>query len=379
MNKLIKSKYKSGITGFTLIEMMFLVLILGIVAVHIAQMQQQKTQQIIVERASQDILSWQTMLVNYWTANQRWPTSFSDLSSQLPPKSICSPFISDTVDTTCGTYSAYKGVSGSSGYTLTIDTGNTSLATQLASKLLNAWLTGTNMTTVNVAIPAPNQTSTYLYRGFLVSAGYATLNNSTGPNKSQTGAKGAAINLPNCPKGFEGHIMLSPIDYQSENNWGIHITMVTPNGQAYSETTSDPFVYTTDNLDIHNHNIHVVAVMDKANTELISDRDVRHLAQYLTFCVPQIASANMYQNTRATYSSNWHTNYIEQIYGDDRSPDDGGLGDGQCSTSWQQYYIYEGRTSNLDCQWNAAHPNQTFHFTDVDPFYPVPVGTAQAY
>lgn len=377
---------KAQVKGFTLIEMMFLVLILGIVALHIAQVQQQKNEQIILERASQDILAWQTVAVNYWAANQRWPSNFSDLASQLPPNAICSPFPTSTSNTNCGNYNQYSGSISGSSYVIKIDTGNQQLANALINKLLNSWPTGTDNTTVNALIPAPTQTAAAQYRGYLVSAGYTTLNNSTQSNKSILYAHGAAINLPNCPAGFEGHILLSPIDYQSDDSWGIHLTMVTPSGLVYTQPLSnDPFVYQTTQRDIHHKRIYVVAAMDHPTTDMQPtdepQRDLRHLAQYLTFCLPQLSYNNSYRPNSvytATYSSAWNTNYIEQIYGNGMESNNEGLGDGQCSTSWQEYYKIEGRTTNLGCQWTAAHKKDG-NIEDASTFKAVPVGLAPAY
>ncbi|MFN7096128.1 MAG: type II secretion system protein, partial [Gammaproteobacteria bacterium] len=232
-----KHRGNQNIAAFTLIEMMFIILILAVITVQIAQTEQQKTQAALVERVAGDMQVWETALINYNVRSHQWPTSLSVLTQGatplMPVSTLCSPFTSPQANGNCGSYAAYQGSASSpqaSYYILSVHASSAQTATLLAAKLQNSWISSN---TVNTAIPslqnavmqqvsgagkmpngppAPNPNSRAAYQGWLVSAGVvATANYSLRSpfDSNQKPNPGSLVMLPNCPWGFEGHIILA--------------------------------------------------------------------------------------------------------------------------------------------------------------------------
>ncbi len=252
--------------GFTLIEMMFVILILSFVIVQIARTQQARVQQRTVEHAATDMLNWEVAIVNYYLFMQKWPTTKTTPTSlsitiptrpsattpaDMPASAVCSPFVTDTSSSGSPCYGRepYSGSippgttdpTNSLFYLLSVKVNSANMAKLLAAKLPNAYVDNSSSgIVVYMAIPIPSQTQQSQYRGWLVSAGVVSTTSGTGnwpadddAQKSNTnynrGPPGSSVYLPNCPTGFEGHMILSPLEYETNDyNWGTHITMVNP-------------------------------------------------------------------------------------------------------------------------------------------------------
>jgi type II secretory pathway pseudopilin PulG len=353
-------------SGFTLIEIMFIVLLLAFVVLQVAQTQQQKAEANIVERAAGDMNNWELAVINYYNQNNNiWPSTLKLLTTTSPPMmptaALCSQFaVTTTASADCGSYAEYTGQNKTSYYVLSVQTTSNNVASLLAAKLQNSWLTN-NGKTVNTAIPAPLSSSYGANRGWIVSAGLVTFASSTGGSKSGTTDQlGSQIYLPNCPSGFEGHIITSPEQYDSNSTaWGMHLAQTTPTG-GQDDTTlgSSSVVFNTNVKDQHGQVAYAITtndIPDNSGTEK-NTGGIRHLGFFMTFCLPQQLDSN------GTFvQSNWYTNFVNSDW----------LQDGQCSSSWQTY---------LSGQHNT-HP-QCINTTDSKFVYPQgqnSLGTATGY
>lgn len=152
---------------------------------------------------------------------------------------------------------------------------------------------------------------------------------------------GTSIKLPNCSQGYEGHVILSPLNYQTVSAAlvsppgppgavysGFHLTMTTRGGSSNAPSWFDSATNDTNSIvyvrgvDSHNKSAYAVTLTDMPiNTANPSGLPyvtqpqfdlLRHEVSFLTICLP---------------SGHWNTNYI---------PDDN-WADGQCSQSWALY------------------------------------------
>lgn len=336
-NMLIKHN-KQRHFGFTLIEMMFIVLLLAFIGLQIAQSTQQRSEANIIEKSAGDMNDWEVAILNYYNHNNsKWPASLSAVTTTtpalMPATALCSQFIVNNPGSNpqCGSYAEYNGFSQSNYYVLSIQTNSANTAVNLAARLQNAWIT--NNTTVNTAIPAPSAIQGAMNRGWIVSAGLVTFSqNKGGTGTGFSDSLGSQIYLPNCPKGFEGHLLLSPEQYDSNGTqWGIHIAEVTPTGgqvDSAISSTSVIFPHGTDHYGNQAYAITTNDIPDNSNTS--NAGGIRHLAFYMTICVPYVMNSNGSFN-----HSNWNTNFVNSDW----------LQDGECSTSWNQYLNKQGNTS----------------------------------
>lgn len=376
------------IVGFTLIEMMFVVLVLGIVIVHIGQTQQQKKQAILVERAAGDINSLEVALLNFYQTNQSWPASVPVLSpAYIPPSALCSPFIiSSSAGGTCGNYAPYQGSSSNlqaPTYVISVQTTSPSIAKLLASKLQNSWITADSITNkldvLNTALPSPSNavvrqygpppappvTSTAAYQGWIVSAGVVSAANQTSSGVSTGNKPGSYINLANCPAGFESHLITAPIYYDTYGDeWAIHLAMTTnaenPGDQDDNALSSDSTKSIVFSTQYGNQTAYAVTVADRPITSHKEASDIRYLVNFLTICVPVPNGV-----------SNWYVNFGDVNY----------LSDTQCSSAWWNFekqrttFIPQTNRNGPNCQLFDGKNDLTFKFT----FYYQYTGTANGH
>ncbi|NNM59813.1 MAG: type II secretion system protein [Legionellales bacterium] len=389
-------------TGFTLIEMMFVILVLSFVVVQIARTQQAKVQQQTIEHAANDMLNWELAIVSYYQANGAWPTTTtmptaltvlapqnpsSSSPDYMPNSALASPFLLNN-----NTHAPYQGAlpqnsTGGSNYdyyVLSVEIDSYNMAKLLAAKLPNAYISTKPTISVYMAIPVPSQTVQSRNRGWIVSAGVVSTTSGFGnfPADSDAqssnsnynrGSPGASVYLPNCPTGTEGHIILSPLEYETNDyNWGMHINIVNtlanglgvsqasatlgqpcspPSAQYQSdcigngtsgETSANPFI----NYDSSNPSHPYVIIGDnpdyktKTNSSGVSIDDtstsVRHLATFMTFCLPLTYNA---QGQLNQYPSKWYTSNLQQ----------GLAQDGECSSSWNTYLNDVSGNANPNC------------------------------
>lgn len=392
--------------GFTLIEILFVILILSLIVVHITQTQQEKRQGILIEKAATDLTSLVPAIINYYVAYNEWPASLSTLADGaqgrgtdfIPLSFICSPFLSTTNTQACNTNAPYTITPSPSGgtlaqgsyLTLSVDTGSATYAQLLSQKLQNAWITGNPGTIVNTAIPAPIFSNISSNTGYLVSGGLVSTVGYLGSqgfanmyypsdiaNSSQIGT---SIKLPNCPQGYEGHIILSPINYQTVSvalvsppgppgavYSGFHLTMTTTGTSSVAPSWYDGATNDTDSIvyasgvDKHNNPAYAVTLTDMPiNTTNPTNLPfsglpqfdlLRHEVSFLTICLP---------------SGHWNTNYI---------PDDN-WADGQCSQSWALYEQLLGN-KNYFGPSNSSNPYPCA-LRDNQAFQQQAVGVADA-
>lgn len=414
--------------AFTLIEMLFVILILSIVVANITHRQAIRQQEVLVNRAASDMTSLVPALVNYYLYHPQrgksqlanayqWPASLASLTiteqgaGLIPKSALCSPFLSVSLtNSDCDNYSPYLITTsinppgsnpptilpGNSTYLiLQVDTGSKEYANQLAQKLSNAWIS--NNTVVNTAIPVPIQSSTANRRGFLASGGLVSTTGTLGsslPYNPQTKTFspvqlniGSAIVLPNCPEGYEGHYIVAPTYYETyalnllEGSSsgsgggftfpvsGIHLTFLaqtTGQGSSNGPWYDDPSASTT---------IVYPAGSDQYNHQAyaVTLGDVPVIAtdgpvSNITPSSPYLIRHEVSYLTFCLPTGNWNTNYAPA----DNQPD------AQCSPSW---VIYE-RLTNNNQYYNGPMSNSEPYpcaFMDNQPFQPLAIGTATAY
>jgi competence protein ComGC len=368
--------------AFTLIEILFVILMLGLIIVHIANIQAQKMQATLIENGATDLDNLVPPLVNYYINNNHWPSSLDLLANSsysppyIPNTLLCSPFLTSTANQECSHNSPYALTlpSQKNYLILSVDTGSRSYAQLLAQKLQNAWITGSNGTIVNTAIPAPGTDSNSSTNGYLVSAGIVSTTGTLGPitnnlvHQSTTMVNmGTSIKLPNCPAGYEGHLLVSPIYYQTAygkyNNQafyytGFHLSMLTrgdnnsspPSWYDTGTSSTNSIVYPV-GQDTHGKTTYAVTLADVPVDENAIG-SIRHEVSFLTICLP---------------SGNWQTNYIYS----------GNWADGQCSQTWALYEQLLGNANYLGA-YNQANPYPCA-LMDNQGFQQQAVGVATAY
>lgn len=380
--------------GFTLIEIMLVILVVALLTLYAVRIMNESLLRSQINRTDNQIISIEQALVGYYSLhNSNWPNPLTNLSVgtpatqtsaaipiMLPATALCSPFIGSS--TTCGAYAAYQGQPAPSQqryYILTLQVPSPAIAQKLIASISNSWIT--NNTTVNIAVMQPASANPRNH-GWIVSAGtistlpYLGAHNANG-HSSNTFQTGSQVYLPNCPSGYEGHIFFSPERYETNgSNWGIHLAQTTinlgngdnsPPGSNQFSIVYSPMAsgniykdkkHSTNNAAILNHfsqyqyqtqdrfgnPAYAVAAADVPDQ---NQNYIQHMVFYMTFCLP------INHWTATWISSGW-----EQ--------------DGQCSTSWNDYLQQQGQT-------NPPTPNCTNDDSPTVPNGLPPVGSADAY
>lgn len=181
-------------SGFTLIEIMIVIIIISIISYYAITLLRDKAESQAINRTLIEFKNWQEVVLSYYAANKRWPLSLDALwntSTQLyfEQSAQCSPWPGkQTTNNACPNNEIYTGEQFVSYYTISLKVPNSAIAKQIAGKLPQA-LAVDDVVKSSVAIPG-------YYRGGITSAGIIN-----------TGQK---IYMPKCPEGYEGHYIVSP-------------------------------------------------------------------------------------------------------------------------------------------------------------------------
>lgn len=363
--------------GFTLIEMMLVILVVALISVYAVQLINQSMLRAQINRATVQIQSIKQASIAYYINNTRtWPSNLQQLTDKLylPTNGVCSPFGSSTSKAPCGNYAQYTTTPPVPYVTylqLTVTTPSPALAQQLVAATPSSWIT--NNTTVNIAVTPPADIATQRNHGWIVSAGviltYAntsgrTASNSNGQTPNQ--ANSTRVYLPNkCPWPYEGHILFFPEVYEtnaSGTDWTIHIAQMESNSSSESNDSStitngaaNSIVFDTTASAKHGKNIYATTMADDPGNGVLSNATQSHLTTFMTVCLPGPDVENSSLSHWATFKIN--SNYQQ---------------DGQCSTgatsdSWKNY-----NTNTFAC--NVEDPANT-----TPPAGYSPVGSPYAY
>lgn len=347
-------------SGFTLIEIMLVILVVALMTLYAVRVINQSILNSEVSRAANQITSIRQAVLAFYAANDlNWPPQLiaitqniganqynnpSSIPQLLPPNGLCSPFASNTSTSQCATTAPYQGSFSISNnmqsyYTLSVQTPSSTIANALIASLPNASVS--NSTVVNVAIPLPAQISGQANHGWIVSAGVISTLYKQGSNSywNQGSQVGTQVFLPNCGPGYEGHIIFSPERYQTNSagrNWGMHLAQTKNNGSKGDSTqiSTDPnqsIIFNTTSKDEKGNTAYATTYADSPDANTTS---TQHLAFYLTFCLP---------------IGHWGTHWVNSVW----------LQDAECSTSWQQYLSHQG---NPDPQCHSMD-NMTWSLT----------------
>ena len=382
-----KSKY-----GFTLIELILVILVVSLLMVYIIQLINESLLNAQVQKTVSEMFTIRNGALVYYAKNRVWPSDLSNdlIPDFLPANALCSPFLNTSggSSTPCtGNKSSYVGerIKQYDGYyDLSLNLPSTLTANKLISVLPSSWIEGT---TVHMAIPAPAVIQHLKNRGWIVSAGAVSLTANTGvhnipfhtsnndagtPTISQADL-GPQIFLPNCPQGYEGHLFVSPFNYQVAAiapaaysdlvGQGLHVAMVkVPHyglnqaGSGYSPVTDQATITANTATSIvsyfENDNqtnpypcngnentgpgtlcgfslnpskggtppISVITPKDSrgnltamvVTADALLPTEINHVAYFMTYCIPE---------------GHWATNYIDPMW----------TQDAQCSASWVTY------------------------------------------
>ncbi len=205
-------------SGFTLIELMLVIVVLALISVYAIKTLRTMSGATVVQKAAQEASNIQQAAMAYYVTYTEWPLSLQTLvDKSYLPKTVggadprCSPFVTTGKTTNCGSFAEYTTTTTDKKapyFTLSLNTPSNDTALAMAAKLPSAWVGGTNNATIFSAIPVPGQISNitefFKDKGWVVSAGFvATPTNAPKPSSIK-------IYLPRCPKGYEGHYVVTP-------------------------------------------------------------------------------------------------------------------------------------------------------------------------
>lgn len=333
------------IAGLTLIEMMLVVTIIAVATLTGVKILKNRTQMSVINNVAAQMQNvGQSVMTYYMTNHNQWPTSStvpSSLNSMAKPnaqqvtyisvQALCSPFPGNNNSQLCKNFNEIQGqvVTNAQYYNIVLTTDSNETALTIAGKLANAVSSGN---TVIMSIIPPAQY--FLWnpnKGWIVSSGVTSFTTSTGSHGSVGSEVSGHIYIPNCPSGFEGHVMFFPERYEtagfSNMYWGIHMAQVTANGSggkndgSLSSNPQNSVIYQTNQTDSHGNIAYAVTVGDQPDSNVTS---VQHLAFYMTFCLP---------------IGHWGTNYINTDWPQD----------GQCSGSWMTLLRMANVNYNAQC------------------------------
>jgi len=246
---------KKTTLGFTLIEIMLVMVVLGGILLYVISIVKSKTQEAEVEKTALGMQNWLQAASNYYTDKSQWPANFSDLYTRyFPEVAVCSPWFNPSsinsqnasgANGATGPSSPRRGPSTSgvdclsrSKYTavlpnndpkgnfwgVQVDTASSQAAQLLAARLPSAVISNDTLVTAYTTVPvaANNANLGLLIKGiFRVTIG-ATQYDVANANycevkkgwlglrkekkfgrKNDQGKKGTQINLPtDCPEGW---------------------------------------------------------------------------------------------------------------------------------------------------------------------------------
>ncbi|MFN7098283.1 MAG: type II secretion system protein, partial [Gammaproteobacteria bacterium] len=251
-------KYHHHVTGLTLIETMLVVVVIAIATLASIKIIKNRTAANAIDQVVAQMQNVAQATVAYYMVNGEWPTTANQAAgypsplltaltttnttpgkmnkNYITPEAFCTPFPADNTSSFCQNFAEIQGQAPTNTaqqayYNLTLTTNDATTALAIAGKLANAQVTGT---TITMSVLPPTN---YFYtgsgfnnpnQGWIVSAGlisfYQSATNNDGCNSSNCTSTSAAplnlmngtsVTLPNCPYGFEGHIIYAPQRYQT--------------------------------------------------------------------------------------------------------------------------------------------------------------------
>lgn len=392
------NKQKQSQWGFTLIELMLVILVISLLTVYVVKVINQNLINSQVNRAAVQIQSIKQALIAYYVGvGDQWPAdsnqnpdlapllnpvtfSGQTLSPFLQSYALCSPFSQSTSSGSCGYSIPYtaSSVTNTNYFTFQIVLPSQDLATRLAAVVNNSWITSN--TTLNIAVPKPAIIGQLKNHGWIVSAGLISTLPNSGLNPYFSGDKwvlrtgyGALVELPGCPSGFEGHVFFAAQNYEtymdadsdSSNITGyfrMHVTTVDPttyynntdNGNMIFPMTGTYYSY----ADRYRRIAQGVMSSDQPyevdmnfSAKSTPDPTVNHMVYFMTYCIA---------------SGHWDTFWIDSSF----------TQDGQCGypshySSWSDYRTGTSHGSGT-CR-------NSFDSDDYPGSSPTRIGAAEAY
>jgi Tfp pilus assembly protein PilE len=351
LQAITKRQSRRKMAGLTLIEMMLVVTIIAVATLTGIKLLKNRAAATAIDTVVTQMQSVAQAVIEYYMTNQnQWPTSSTTASSltgladvtakymYLSQQTLCTPFPANNSSAFCKNFATIEGqsVTNAGYYNLVLTTDSNSSALAIAGKLPNATASGSIVT---MSVTPPSQYFVWNpNKGWIVSAGVTSFTQKTGASSSLGSDASGSIFIPNCPAGFEGHIMFSPERYQTlavsgvaQQTWGIHMAEVTSDGSGKKDDNpqvnqgSNHSVVFQTGTDSHGNLAYAVTVGDQPDSYVTS---AQHLAFYMTFCLP---------------IGHWGANFINTDWPQD----------GQCSDTWKDFLETQNDT-NYTQQCNAA-------------------------
>lgn len=191
--------------GFSLIELMFILVFLAIVLMYSVSATRNVARQDAIENTAIGIQNWLQSALAYYADHGKWPSDFNSsteglVGSYLPAQLVCTPFAGATPNGACETgNTSYTGSNNGKYYTVSAYVPDESIAKAIAGKLPSTEVEGLQ---VSSSVPVPGA-----QQGYITSAGIVTIGASNGS------ANARKIWLPPCEAGFEAHYLVTPQYY----------------------------------------------------------------------------------------------------------------------------------------------------------------------
>jgi prepilin-type N-terminal cleavage/methylation domain-containing protein len=218
--------------GLTLIEMMLVVTVIAVATLSTMKILRTRTSSTQIDQIAIQMQNVGQGVINYYMLNNTWPTTSTRPSSLLSltegganpvffsPQTLCTPFSDKTQNSAlCKRYALIQGqaLNSTNYYQVVLKADSENAALAIANQLPDATVNGT-LITMSVLAPAQNFLRNS-NQGWIVAAGVIsfTASSENTSNNLSPGyfylQPGTPVILPNCPAGFESHVLFIPFFY----------------------------------------------------------------------------------------------------------------------------------------------------------------------
>ncbi len=305
--------------AFTLIEMLFVIVIVAVLMLYAVNIERSHREDRIVQQATTQMLQiMQAARVYYMTKSYVWPTSMSDLIGQspmyMPTNFQCEPFLDNrnvTGGPPCYNRAVYT-IAPTSGADvistpvllgITANNVPANLSQKLAAQLPNYTFSNNN-TSVTVFTPIPGNVSNM--QGFIQYSGMT----------ADTGT----IGLGRCPLGMTSHVIFVPQnqttyntgDTTGEKNYAFWLGLQNPSSHSFESNV-------VENGEV---GLNFVAGSQGNTAYWNYENGLMTYAYYMVLCLP---------------ANHWHPDYAF-------TPQDA-----QCSETWSEWNYPGQNTANHNC------------------------------
>lgn len=292
----MKRKHRNQ-SGFTLIELMFILAFLAIIFMYSVSMARDTARQEAVNNTAIGIKNWLQATLAYYSDYGKWPGTFNNNSADsndpgvvgnyLPTALVCTQFAGNTSGGACSTgNTSYTGEANGKYYTVSVYVSDEATAKSIAAKLPSAEVVNNK---VSSSVPIPGAT-----QGYITSAGLVTVGATSGNSRT--------IWLPPCEDGFQAHYLVTPQYYttgfsqgkdDTNKSFNVISDVTKLNLSGTSNTNSRFYVFGNTNF----------ADTPSALFGWISGSQ-HYYGYYITYCVPGDSSSAVDNKNRKYWMNN---------------------------------------------------------------------------